>query len=116
MSDSKIRPAIDVAAEIVPDPVKTAESWTNYIVSGKHCIELLAWSERDMADEDRDALREVFVEAIEQARYDGAVGALHEVANRAEAAAHGRTTLLRAEGLIQAAGIARELASRPRRT
>lgn len=87
MSESKMRPASDVAAEIVPDPAGAAGSWTNYIVSEKHCIEFLGWSERHMAGQDRDELREVFVDVIEQARYEGAAEALKEVARRVQSQA-----------------------------
>lgn len=86
MSAVGLRSAEEIALELVPEPVSGGDGWTNYIVHGEHCIEQLGWSERDMAEEDRDSLRSVFVDVINEARAVGAAAAL--VGQRSRATAH----------------------------
>jgi hypothetical protein len=115
--ESRMRPASEIASRIVGDPTQSRETgaWSSRI---GHDVTWLRTPERSDAEAARDdcsAARAIVAETIEQARYDGAVETLREAADRIEAAAN-RADWTRAEGLMQAAGIARELASRPRRS
>ena len=114
-NEPKMMSSAGVAAKIVSWPRENSLGFWEFWINGADGSGVVVEDYRTggLAALDADVVREIVAEAIEQARCDGAVDALREVASRAEAAAGG-VPFPKSEGLMCAAGIARELASRPR--
>ena len=83
MSESKMRPASEIAAEIVPEPRENSLGfWEFWIKSGlddDDAVVIEGYSTKAGAELDADVLRGIIAGLIERARFEGAVEVLRSV-------------------------------------
>jgi hypothetical protein len=68
---SPLRPAEDIAREMVPEPIEQSGSWFVVVRHGGREITLAAWRTRAEVDEDRDDARAIIAGIIERSRAEG---------------------------------------------